>query len=247
MGIRCTLCALALAAGLAGGAFARERAPVCAVATAVEGSPRLEQGARQGPLKTGQFLRQGDVVRTREGDLAAIAMLSGVEVRINGNTVFDVVDGGSGDRAAELSMKAGQVWTRLMNKKAAMKVNSILATMSIRGTEADLELANRLAVRVYEGHVELSNKHGRSFLDAGNMAFVMSAAEAPEQPRPMSASDHLTWQNGINPKDAQAQLEKLREESKKQGTLEFKLKSGKGIKLKLKPRKEDAQGQEPPQ
>lgn len=244
MDIRRTIFALTLAAGFAGGAFAGEPAPVCAVVTAVEGAPRLEQGARQGPLKTGQFLRQGDVVRTREGDLAALAMLSGVEVRVNGNTIFDVVDGGGGSRAAELTMKAGQVWTRLTNKKAEMKVNSSLAVMSIRGTEADLELASRLAVRVYEGHVQVENKHGRSLLDAGSMAFVMSAAEAPGQQRPMSASDHLTWQNGLRPKDAEEQLRKLREEAKSGGTLDFKLRSGKELKFKLK---KQGRPEQPPQ
>jgi len=234
--LRTKISALALASALCVPAFAAgKKGQVSAVVTAVKGAPVVQKAgeSQSSKVKVGQFLYKGDTVRTKGEDMAAIAMVSGVELRINGNTFFEVGDGGAGDRPAELGLKLGQVWSRVMYKGAKVRVISNVATMSVRGTEADVSLQNRLDVRVYEGHVDVSNAQGSQALSAGQMTTVMSAAMAPQAPREMGASDRLTWQDGISPKDADGQLEKLRKEAG-QSTLEFKTKDGKGVKFKLK-------------
>jgi ferric-dicitrate binding protein FerR (iron transport regulator) len=230
------LCAL----GLSIAASAEAKAPTSAVVTAVTGAPQVQRTgeSQNAKLKVGQFLYKGDVVRTKEGDLAAIAMVSGVEVRINGNTFFEVGEGGTGEKPASVELNMGQMWTRVMYSRAKIKVNSQVATMSVRGTEADIELQQRLDVRVYEGHVDVGNGKGRQSLSAGQMTSVLSAAEAPQAPRNMSPSDRLSWQDGIAPKDAEGELKKLRKDTSAP-TMDFKTKDGKDVKFKLKP-KDDA-------
>lgn len=217
-------------------AFAADKkGQVSAVVTAVKGAPtvQLVGETQQAKVKTGQFLYKGDVVRTKGDDMAAIAMVNGVELRINGNTFFEVGDGGAGDKPAGLGLKFGQIWTRLLHKSAKVRVASRIATMSVRGTEFDAALQDKLDVRVYDGHVDVSNAQGSQSLSEGQMTTVTSASEAPQAPREMAASDRLNWQDGVAPMDVEGQLNKLRKEAG-QSTLEFKTKDGKGVKFKLK-------------
>ncbi|MFH1726760.1 MAG: FecR domain-containing protein [Elusimicrobiota bacterium] len=228
--------ALALAAGLLCGsrvAAAADR-PVQGVAVAVEGAPQLKRpdSPKPVPLDVGMFLRQGDVVETRRGDLASLALLSGVEIRLNEKTVFEVKDGGTGSLPAVVAFKIGQVWTRMLHRRAQVRIGTPLAVVSVRGTEVDAAISGRLDVKVYEGHADVFNEHGRQALTAGQVTRVASAADAPEAPRKMGKEDREVWQKGIRPKRIERLLERAQKMRRDQKELELKLRYKKGGKKK---------------
>ncbi len=194
------------------------------------GVARKKAGKR---MRHNKFVYEGDVIITNRSERVAIAFVGGAEVRINENSEF-VVESGGGRTPTSLFTRVGQAWTRMLHGKAGMQIRTPLAVAAVRGTEADIDMRKRLDVKVYEGHVDLSNKYGTTRLRAGMMSSVSGAGMAPSRAARMRSGQQGTWQNGLTPKRLQKNLRRLQKKADRERKVQFKyMKDGKPAELNL--------------
>lgn len=234
--------ALALAAALLGTgptAFAA-KTPIAGVITAVTGKPRLQPNGESGffPVKRGQNVYEGDVVKTGKNDLLSVIFVGGAEVRINNNSRFQF-DSGGGAKPTSIFSELGQAWTQLVHGGAQIDIHSPTAVCSVRGTQADVSIGDGMTVKVYEGHVELYNQKGSQSLTAGQTASV-SAGAAPQAPQALPSSQYGTWQNTLKPQNVDGLIKALQDAAQQERVLELKSnKNGKQTDIKLHLKKKD--------
>ncbi len=185
-------------------------------------------------LKNNKYVYEQDTIKTQKGERVAIAFIGGAEVRVNESSEF-VVNSGGGNKRTSLFSKVGQAWTRMLHGRAGLDIRTPMAVAAVRGTEADVDIHERMTVKVYEGHVNVNNSHGSQSLTAGMMTNV-SAGGAPAAPTRMSQADYTSWQNGLSPEDIEKRLKKLHKKAgqKRDIKLKFKGKDGKTKELNIK-------------
>jgi hypothetical protein len=204
----------------------------------VEGDVQFKRGGAgsYSGLRLNEALQPGDIIKTGPGAKTSLATKGGAEIRINQNSIFQIPAESKAKNIFNLSM--GQVWSRMLHKKARLSVRTPAAVCAIRGTEADIEQKEIMTVKVYEGHVELQNGLGKQALRAGQISTVAGANAAPAAPRQMNAAEQGKWQDTIQVRDLGKYLERLGLENKvDQKDLQLKVgKEGraKDIKIKLK-------------
>ena len=219
---------------LAGPALAEN--PVAGVVIDVKGKPEV---SRKGSdkwerLKLNRYVYEEDTIRTDKGERVAIAFIGGAEVRVNESSEF-VVNSGGGNKRTSIYSKVGQAWTRMLHGRAGLDVRFPAGVAAVRGTEADVDIHERMTVKVYEGHVNVNNQYGSQALTAGMMTNV-TAGGAPAAPRSMSPGDYTSWQTSLQPKNIENRLKKLHEKAgqKRDIKLKFKTKDGKSKELNIK-------------
>lgn len=216
---------------------AKPKQPVVGVVMALNGKPQVQRkdAAKWEKLKMSAFVYEGDTVKTGSNEQVAMAIMGGAEFRINENSTY-VMESGGGAKPASMMAKLGQAWTKLLHGKSQVQIRSNLAVCSVRGTEADVDVADRLTVKVYEGFVDVANSQGKQSLSAGQMTQVAAPGAAPQAPRAMGQGDYGTWQNNLKPSDIEQNLNKLNKEAERIRTLElnYKDKEGKDKKVKMK-------------
>jgi len=189
--------------------FAADGPPVAGVVTDTDGRPRVKSKGDRKPrrLRVNKFVKEGDVITTGPGERVAIALLAGAEIRINESSEFIVETGGSGNKTPSLFSRAGQAWTRMIHGRSGLNIRTPIAVAAVRGTEADVDIHDRMTVKVYEGHVDLMNQLGKTSLYAGQMAQALSG-KAPGSAQAVG-DDAGSWQNGLDPKDLEGKLKSL--------------------------------------
>lgn len=219
------LTSVAVAATLAVTAAA---APIAGVVVSLEGRPESKAGGQSYKrMKLNQMVYEGDFVKTDKGERVGIAFVGGAELRINENSVFEIQSGG-GAKPVSVKTRLGDVWTRMIGKHSGILIRTPAAVAAVRGTEADVNVNDRVDVKVYEGHVDLTNEKGSTSLRAGQQASVAGAGEAPTAAKAMAKSDYGTWQDGLQPADLNKSLELLNKAADKSRTLELKMKDKNG-------------------
>ncbi|MBI4386087.1 MAG: FecR domain-containing protein [Elusimicrobia bacterium] len=200
-----------------------EPAQVAAVITFVKGKVVVVRPGGGEPVraKKGEFLNEGDIVRTGPKEKAAVAFMEGAEVRINENTEFEVSRQGGPKKERKVFLPKGQVWTRLLHHNAEFAIRTTAAVAAVRGTEADVEMSNLMTVKVYEGTVDLMNKAGSTALTAGQMSQAGGQGSAPAPAKQMSQGDYGKWQQGMRIKNIEELLKQLQNQG---GSGEKKLK-----------------------
>jgi ferric-dicitrate binding protein FerR (iron transport regulator) len=225
------LMAVTVAAALATTAAA---APIAGVVVSLEGRPESKgSGQSYKRMKLNQMVYEGDFVKTGKGERVGIAFVGGAELRINENSVFEIQSGG-GAKPVSVKTRLGDVWTRLIGKHSGVLIRTPAAVAAVRGTEADVNVNERVDVKVYDGHVDLTNEKGSTSLRAGQQASVAGAGEAPSAARAMAKSDYGSWQNGLQPSDLNKSLELLNKAADKSRTLELEMKDKDGQSKKVK-------------
>lgn len=226
-----TLTAAALAVALAVPALA---APVAGVVVSLQGKPEAKSGSQSYKrMKLNQIVYEGDLVKTDKGERVGIAFVGGAELRINENSVFEIQSGG-GAKPVSVKTRLGVVWTRLIGKHSGIMIRTPAAVAAVRGTECDVNVNERVDVKVYDGHVDLTNEKGTTSLRAGQQASVAGAGEAPGAAQTMAKSDYGTWQDGLQPSDLNKSLELLNKAADKSRTLELEMKDKDGQSKKVK-------------
>jgi hypothetical protein len=225
----------ALAALLLGGyALPAAAAPVAGIVVSVEGKPESKvPGGSYKRMKVNQMVHDGDIVRTEKGERVGIAFVGGAELRINENSEFEIQSGG-GAKPVSVKTRLGDVWTRLIGKHSGIQIRTPAAVAAVRGTECDVNVNERVDVKVYDGHVDLENEKGSTRLVAGQQASVAGVGEAPTAAQKMAPSDYGTWQNGLQPVDLEKSLGLLNKAADKSRTLELKMKDKDGNDKTLK-------------
>lgn len=219
-------------------AWGRKKPKMEAIVVFVKGDVTLkrDRSSKYEELKLNTALQPGDSIKTGPGSKASLVTKDGAEVRVNQNSVFDIP---AKKRSRGLfNLAVGQVWSRMLHMKARLSVRTPSAVCAIRGTEADIEQADLMTVKVYEGHVDLQNKLGKQSLHAGQMSTVAGAGSAPTAPRQMKSGDMGDWQEGIQVKDIGKYLEQVGLDPKGARNLKVQVKGKDGktkdVQIKLK-------------
>lgn len=228
------LALLALGAAMPG---AWAKAPVAGTVTVVEGKPQvLRQGsASYAGIKKGDYVYDGDSVKTGADDKIALLFVGGAETRINNNSEFRIDSAADASKPTSLFSKLGQAWTELVhgaNRVQPIEIHTPIAVCAVRGTQADVNVGQNMTVKVYEGHVDVSNDKGKQSMVAGQISQVAEGS-APSAARAMLPSERGSWQNAVAPKDIQQWRHSLMKAANQDRTLELKQKNGKDIKLHL--------------
>jgi len=229
--LKLMLCALALTLA----PLAAYAAPVAGVVISLTGKPQIKAAGTQAlkRLALNRFVYEGDTVKTGPGEKVGIAFVGGAELRINENSEFEMESGG-GTKPTSVKTSLGQGWTRLLHGKSGIRVRTPVAVCAVRGTEADVDMNGRMTVKVYEGHVDVSNEQGSQSMTAGQMTQVGGAGQAPDAPKAMEAADVGTWQNGLKPADLNKSQALLKQAAEKNRTLELEMeKDGQKKKVKI--------------
>lgn len=186
-------------------------------------------------LKMNEALQPGDSIMTAAGAKVSLVTKTGAEIRINENSTFSIP--GKSKVREMFDLSVGQVWGRMLHRMAKLNVRTPSAVCAVRGTEADIEQKDTLTVKVYEGHVDLSNAQGKQSLRAGQISTVGGASAAPTAPRQMSGSEMGKWQEEIDVKDIGKYLEKVGLDDSGNKKLKMKLEKdgqAKDVEIKLK-------------
>jgi hypothetical protein len=211
-------------------------APVAGVVISLEGHPQVVRASGKiYPLKLNDILNEGESVKTGPKTRVGIAFVGGAELRINENSTFKLVSGG-GDKPTSVFTELGNAWTRLMKGNARIEVRTPSAVCAVRGTEADVKSgAGPMTVKVYEGHVDVSNDKGKTELAAGQLTQVAGADAAPMAARAMTPKDYETWQKSLKAPNVSKSLQLLNAAALKRRSLDLKMKdkSGKEKKVRL--------------
>ncbi len=215
----------ALACALLAAAPARAESAVAGVVVSQEGHPTLKAAGRSDykRMKVNDMVHEGDTIKTGHGERVGVAFVGGAELRVNEDSVFVVKSGGNAEKPTSVFTTLGDAWTRLISGHAGpgIEVRSPVAVAAVRGTEADIDVGDRMAVKVYEGHVDVMNDKGKTTLKAGQQSTVGGAGQAPAPASKMSPQDYRNWQDGVKPKDLDKSLKLLNAAATDKRTLEI--------------------------
>lgn len=217
---------------------ARAEGPVAGVVVSMEGRPQMKAAGKDSykRLKINDLVHEGDTLKTAKSERVGVAFVGGAELRVNEDSVFTVQSGGNATKPTSVFTSFGDAWTRLMTGHGGpgIQVKSPVAVAAVRGTEADIDVGDRMSVKVYEGLVDVMNDKGKTSLRAGQQSSVAGAGQAPSAASKMSPQDYKTWQDSLKAKDLQKSLGILNAAADKNRTLELNMKTKDGSQKKVK-------------
>jgi ferric-dicitrate binding protein FerR (iron transport regulator) len=192
-------------------AFAAKR-DVSGVISNIIGTVQIKRDGSQAwtNSKIGEFIYEGDSVKTLVRSRALVTFTNGVESRLHANTVFSVVPrelGKGGNNAIKMSV--GKLWNKVLRQKTKFDIHTPVATISVRGTEyeADVNENGETVCKCYDGEVEMGNEHGYVKIKKGTMSSA-GQGEAPKDPVTMGDEDKSKWQDEIKTNSIKLTLKK---------------------------------------
>ena len=185
------------------GACQLSAAQMAAVITTMNGEVLViaYQKSAERAAKVGDFIYEGDTVKTSKGGQAAITFTNGAVVKLNQSAEFTIdVTGSVEDIGTKIKMKAGKLWSKV-RPKSKFEVNTPIALVAVRGTEFETELfVGRLNLSVFDGIVNVKNKYGEVDVSRGKKTTV-AGGNAPEPPSDLKDNDKPVWQDELQTKN----------------------------------------------
>ncbi len=180
-----------------------DAAQVAAVVTAVKGTVQVQPAAtnKLQPAKVGDFLCEGDIVKTLKRAQAAVTFTNGSIVKLNENTEFSIdTSNNIEDIGSKIKMKMGKLWSKV-RPKTKFEINTPVAIVAVRGTEFETGLSGgRLDLSVFSGIVNVKNRFGEVNVEPGKKTAV-SGDNAPEPPSDLQYPAKPAWQEELETKD----------------------------------------------
>jgi len=132
--------------------------------------------------KTGDFLFEGDRVKTAKKSRAVINFISGIEIEVNEETEFVIkLSEKQGDRREEMDMILGEILSKV-RPGADYRVRTPQAVAAVRGTKFGMRaLGNMTEVYVLDGMVDVFNDYGKILCKQGEKTSV-GAGASPTSP-----------------------------------------------------------------
>ena len=178
-------------------AQAAKSKPVSAVVAFVKGKLQVQPAGSKDwhALASGQFVNEGDTLKTGPASRASIVFAGGIETRLNSNSTFRIEEQGV-DKASNASiiMSIGQVWTKILRKGTKFDVHTPVAVCSVRGTEYETDVNEHgdTDLKVFEGEVDFHNNYGHRYVKKDSKCSAHAGA-APGTPEPMGDKDKDNW------------------------------------------------------
>jgi len=159
--------------------------------------------------RTGDFLFEGDSIKTGRKSLAVINFISGIEIEVNENTEFTIkLSERHGGKMEEMDMVLGEILSKV-RKGADYRVRTPQAVTAVRGTKFGVRAsANSTEVYVLEGTVDVFNSYGKISCNQGEKTTV-GAGESPAAPEKLkdNALDEESSWTGKKKEELNIELE----------------------------------------
>ncbi|MFH1368658.1 MAG: FecR family protein [Elusimicrobiota bacterium] len=175
---------------------------VSGVVSNVIGTAQIQRGSAGAwaNAKIGDFVYDGDSVKTLPRSRALISFSNGVEARLHANTLFSVVPKGAGKKAegSTIKMNIGRLWAKVLRQKTKFDIKTPVATISVRGTEYETGVGEKgnTTVKVFDGEVEVGNEYGNKKLKKGQMNST-NPGNPPGDAKDMGEGDKDNWQDEV--------------------------------------------------
>ncbi len=168
----------------------------------VLGTADVLRGGRWQPVRAGDSISAGEVVRTGAGSRVAIQLANGSQLKLNANSQLELKQlaprpEGFIPATAQimrniLRILSGEIWIRSVGEP--LQIQTPLATATIRGTEFNLVVDPGDSVRlaVLTGLVEFSNPQGSVLVEKGEQA-TAKPGEAPRKTVLVDPLDAVQW------------------------------------------------------
>lgn len=144
-----------------------------------------------------QKLGPGSFVRT--GDMSNMALLfrDQTQVRLSQNSQLQIktaAESGDSDTQTAMKLNAGRAWAQTKNVTGKLSMQTPTATMSIRGTDWDVEVAEdgKSTLTVLSGSVEFFNDFGAVTVNRGEQA-VAEQGRAPVKLLISNPKERVQW------------------------------------------------------
>ena len=145
-----------------------------------------------------QVLTSGDAIKTGEHGRMGILFLSGIQIKVNRNTLISIQDrkSGTGEREESLTLglEIGEIWSRSKTIPNGMRIRTPSATAAIRGTDWDIRVDEEGTsyLTVIRGSVDFSNDFGSVTVLRGEQA-VAEKGKSPRKTVLVTPSERIQW------------------------------------------------------
>ena len=144
--------------------------------------------------RVGQIVQFGDRIRTSKRSRASVRFADLSVMRLNENTVFEILPPMEKDKKPLLDFKSGSVYFYSREKPSDVQFRTPTAIGAIRGTEFFLAADNKGETRlvVLDGEVELKNASGSANVQRGEEALVRDGSP-PAKTALLNAINVIQW------------------------------------------------------
>ena len=182
----------------------------------VEGSAAYKEGNRWLPIKVNQKLAEGVKINTGVNSYVEIKLnLKNHTIQVKPLSMVQIFSKETGgDANINIALKRGSINARVQsneNVKTRFKVETPIATSSVRGTELNVSYGpdRGMVIEVINGEVEGKNNAGRTHLLTGRQKFVQSNSSGQPQHLLQEIRDNSITQvyvHGLTPEESSPML-----------------------------------------
>lgn len=172
---------------------------VSGVATLIDrqGTVEYRAGAAWQAATLNQKLSPGQSIRTGKNAKAALLLSDRTQVRLNENTVIDIVAVGAAPRSAgqtKFRQMAGRAWVQSKTPPSSLEWQTPTAIAGIRGTDWEMAVAEdgKSTLSVFSGQIAFGNELGQVNVASDEQA-VAEQGKAPVKMTVRNLKDRIQW------------------------------------------------------
>ncbi|OGS34113.1 MAG: hypothetical protein A2474_01255 [Elusimicrobia bacterium RIFOXYC2_FULL_34_12] len=176
----------------------QKKSQLAGIVTNTKGKVQVSKNGKEfKQAKIGDFVYEGDTVKTLKKSQSAVTYTNGTIIKSNQNTEYLISIAEQLEKiGSRIKMASGQIWTKV-RPKTKFEIKTPVAVVAVRGTEFDLTCnANKLDLAVYEGTVNLKNEKGEADVNEGEKTSC-TGDSAPEPPKSLKDDEKEGWQDNI--------------------------------------------------
>src|SRR3989339_786202 len=174
----------------------QKKSQLAGIVTNTKGKVQVSKNGKDfKQAKIGDFLYEGDTVKTLKKSQSAVTYTNGVIIKSNQNTEYLISISEQLEKiGSRIKLASGQLWTKV-RPKTKFEIKTPVAVVAVRGTEFDLNYDGRnLDLAVYDGTVNLGNEKGSKDVNKGQKSSC-SGGNPPGDPEPNDKKND--WQGDL--------------------------------------------------
>jgi ferric-dicitrate binding protein FerR (iron transport regulator) len=150
--------------------------------------------------KTALQLFEWDVVKTEPGSQALIGIKDGIQVALNENSVFRVLERWEKAKGITriIRLQQGEIWVKTGPGPKPLEVETPVATAAVRETEFDIKVLDdgQTILTVIQGVVEFGTPFGTCPIRASTVSYGVRGKRCTK-PEPTDVKPSVAWTAGI--------------------------------------------------
>lgn len=188
--VRCSLIFLLTLSCLCSTLFSSDKKMV-AIVTTVKKNVEVRKAETEVWLKVkvGDFLHEGDYVKTGKNSEADISFITGVRINLKEDTEIEIKQTRAEEKGNETKLEVfkGKLFNKV-RKLSRMEIKTPQAIAAVRGTEFGVEVSDLTRIYVLEGLVDVWNSQGKVELKEG-METTVESGKPPKEPEEMDEEE----------------------------------------------------------